>query len=89
LGIIASKCYKNYDIIFYIEPELELKEDGIRPTDKEFFDKVVYYYDRWLENIATYKNSPKIVRLSGSVEDRVSIFLHEMKKFIQTNYLVE
>jgi len=42
-----------------------------------------------LENIATYKNSPKIVRLSGSVEDRVSIFLHEMKKFIQTNYLVE
>jgi thymidylate kinase len=89
LGIIASKCYKNYDIIFYIEPELELKEDGIRPTDREFFDKVVYYYDRWLENISTYKNPPKIIRLSGSVEERVSIFVHEVKKFIQTNYLVE
>lgn len=88
LGLIASKCFKSYDIIFYIEPELELKEDGIRPTDKAFFDKVVYYYDRWLENISTYNNAPKIVRLSGTVEERVSIFMHEMKQFIQSNYFV-
>jgi len=36
---------RNYDIIFYVEPELPLIEDGQRTTKKDFFDRVVQSFE--------------------------------------------
>ena len=38
---VYELCLPHYDKIFYIAPELPLKEDGQRSVDKEFFDKEI------------------------------------------------
>jgi len=58
-----------YDIIFYVEPELPLVEDGQRTVNKDFFDSVVQSFD----NIIKSYRVP-VVRLSGSVEERARQF---------------
>ena len=57
-----------YDIIFYVEPELPLIEDGQRTTKKVFFNRVVQSFDSIIKSFGI-----KVVRLSGSVEERAQI----------------
>jgi nicotinamide riboside kinase len=54
-----------YDIIFYVEPELPLIEDGQRTTKKEFFDRVVQSFEALIKSF-----SVPVVRIKGSVEER-------------------
>jgi len=58
-----------YDIIFYVEPELPLIEDGQRTVNKDFFDSVVQSFDCIIKSYAI-----PVVRLSGSVEERARQF---------------
>jgi nicotinamide riboside kinase len=58
-----------YDIIFYVEPELDLIEDGQRTVNKDFFDSVVQSFDCIIKSYAI-----PVVRLSGSVEERARQF---------------
>lgn len=55
-----------YDIIFYIEPELPLVDDGVRPVDTIFFN----YIKRQFEVVIKHYKI-RTVSLSGSVEERV------------------
>jgi nicotinamide riboside kinase len=59
----------SYDIIFYVEPELDLVEDGQRTVNKDFFDSVVQSFDSIIKSYAI-----PVVRLSGSVEERARQF---------------
>jgi nicotinamide riboside kinase len=56
-----------YDIIFYVEPELPLIEDGQRTTKKEFFDRVVQSFEALIKSF-----SVPVVRIKGSVEERTN-----------------
>lgn len=64
-----------YDIIFYIEPEFQLKDDGVRPQDIEFRAGVLkcyhYYLNQW---------SLPIVILSGTIEQRMKTVKNTIKQ---------
>ena len=63
-----------YDIIFYVEPELDLVEDGQRTINKDFFDSVVQSFDCIIKSYAI-----PVVRLSGSVEERARQFFEALQ----------
>ena len=71
LGVVGHKCFKHYGVIFYIRPEFELEDDGVRTVDKQFHTQIVDSFESWITLIKTYKNPPPIVELTGSVEQRV------------------
>jgi len=76
-----------YDIIFYVEPELPLVEDGQRTVNKDFFDKVVQSFDTIIKSYTI-----PVIRLSGSTEERAKIFfasLQEKEQEIENNKFYE
>ena len=64
-----------YDIVFYVKPELPLANDGVRTTEKEFFDLVVLKFEQ-----ALYDYNVKPVILSGSREQRVKTVVDTLNK---------
>lgn len=56
-----------YKHVFYIEPEFDLVEDGVRSLDKNFRDEIAFLFDAIIE-----KEKISVIRLKGSVRDRVS-----------------
>jgi len=67
-----------YDKIFYVVPELDIKDDGERSTNKEFFDGVVKQFDFYIKHHSMPKD--KLVYVMGSVKDRVKIITDTIKK---------
>ena len=62
------------DYIFYTDPtDVKLVDDGERSVDFKFRNDIINLF----EDLITYKMSPanreKIVRLSGTVEERMKI----------------
>lgn len=57
---------KHYDIIFYIEPELELKDDNTRSLDINFFNNVKLNFENVIQ---TYNLN--VLRVKGSIQERV------------------
>jgi nicotinamide riboside kinase len=69
-GVLMDKL----DYIFYTDPsDVKLVDDGERSVDFKFRDDIIDIF----ESLITYKMSPKnkekIVRLSGSVDERMKI----------------
>lgn len=69
-GVLIDKL----DYIFYTDPnDVKLVDDGERSVDFKFREDIIAMF----EDLITYKMSPanreKIVRLSGTVEDRMNI----------------
>ena len=69
-----------YDIIFYVEPELPLVEDGQRTVDKLFFDSVVQSFD----NIIKSYGIP-VIRIKGSIDDRARDIVFEIRNYETQN----
>lgn len=68
-----------YDVIFYIEPELALEDDGVRTTDKHFFETIVKGFDNIINDLS--KDSDiKIVKIKGTVEERIQMILNTLKE---------
>jgi len=72
---VFLKLYPKYDIMFYIEPEFEIKNDGIRSVDLTFRNRIVQIFNEYFE---TYKLSS--VRLNGSVRERVEQAIEAYKE---------
>lgn len=69
------------DYIFYTDPsDVKLVDDGERSVDYKFRDDIIILF----EDLITYKMSPKnrekIVRLKGSVEERLKIIKSYLKQ---------
>jgi nicotinamide riboside kinase len=66
----ATHLIGEYDYIFYISPNgVEIEDNGVRTTDADYRENV----DKEIKNLLTkygHKNQ-RIVKLSGSVEERV------------------
>lgn len=77
--IIFNSIVDRYNLMFYIKPELPLKNDGIRSTDIEYFDAVVDGFRYIMEE---YGHKLPLVVLSGSVEERYNTAMHHIKSTV-------
>jgi GTPase SAR1 family protein len=75
---VYKECLSRYDRIFYVVPELNVKEDGERSTGKEFFDGVVKQFDFFIKHHSMAAD--KLVYVMGTVEERTKIVLDTIKK---------
>lgn len=74
--LITNLMYKmvpQYDFIFYMEPEFELEDDGVRSINENFHNEILEnfknVYRLWTE---TSKNV-NIFKIGGSVSNRVQM----------------
>ena len=58
-----------YDYIFYLTPEFDLEDDGVRSVDQDFRDSI----ENWFEAIIE-QDKIKVHGLTGSVEERIKQF---------------
>lgn len=64
--LIFMKVQPTYDLQFYIEPEFDIVDDGVRSVDKSFRDDIIRLFE---STAVEYKMNA--VRLTGSVRERV------------------
>lgn len=72
---VFVRLYPKYDVMFYIEPEFEIQNDGIRSIDMDFRNRIVDIFDFYFE---TYKLP--VIKLTGSVRERVEQVITACKK---------
>jgi nicotinamide riboside kinase len=65
-----------YDIIFYVEPELPLVEDGQRTVNKDFFKNIVQNFDSIIKSYAV-----PVIRISGTLEERTNQVIEAINNF--------
>ena len=63
---VFSRLINKYDYLFYINPEFELVNDGIRSPDESFRDKIALLFNEAI-NSAEYK----VWTISGDVQSRI------------------
>jgi GTPase SAR1 family protein len=63
---VFMKVQPTYDIQFYIEPEFDIVNDGVRSTNLKFRDEIIRLFEK---SIVDYKMNAVI--LKGSVRERV------------------
>ena len=70
--------YGRLDYIFYTEPgDVKLVDDGVRSNNNEFRNSIIKSFERLMD---TYMDSRKIVRLKGTVEERLQTIEKYIKK---------
>ena len=76
--IFTETCLK-YDKIFYLKPEFDIVNDGVRSSSVQFRDEIADIFERYITEFNLGKWN--VVELSGSVEDR----LKAIKKVMSTS----
>jgi len=73
---IFDYLYNKLDYIFYTEPgDIKLVDDGVRSINNEFRNDIIERFERLISNY----NSSKIIRLKGTIEER----LQTIEKYIK------
>lgn len=66
---------EEYDIIIYVSPEgIEIEDNQVRETDPDYRNQV----DQVIKLILTEYPPKKLIKVSGSVEERINIILSEL-----------
>lgn len=77
----ATKVFEDtiscWDAIFFLRPEFEIVDDGVRSVNVEFHRNIVFLFDHFIE-----KYNLQVIQLTGSVEDRVQQFKVELSKLL-------
>jgi len=63
-----EKILKEYDYIFYIKPEFEIEDDGVRSIDVSFRDEMLEIFNEMVKK-SSHQN---IITISGSVAQRIT-----------------
>ena len=66
------------DIIFYTEPDIPLVDDGERSINVAFRDEIIGIFEKTLSSA---ESSTKVVRLKGSVENRMKVIYNEIENY--------
>ena len=66
--IFFETCLK-YDKIFYLKPEFDIVDDGVRSNNVQFRDEIADIFERYIVEYNLRKYN--IVEISGSVEERL------------------
>jgi nicotinamide riboside kinase len=72
---IFVKLKPCYDILFYIKPEFDIQNDGIRSVDTNFRDRIVELFDQYIDTFRV-----PTVLLTGSVRERLDQAIEHIKK---------
>jgi nicotinamide riboside kinase len=64
---VFHQVWEQYDHVFYIEPEFEIVDDGVRSVDKDFRDEIADLFESSIE-----KRKLSMSRVKGSVRNRVN-----------------
>ena len=56
-----------YDYIFYLVPEFDIEDDGVRSTDIDFRNEIVILFEQYIKAC----NIP-VIKLTGTVEQRLN-----------------
>ncbi len=56
-----------YDHIFYLTPEFDIEDDGVRSTDIDFRNEIVKLFEKYINAM----NIP-VIKLTGTVEQRLN-----------------
>lgn len=72
---VFKKVQPTYDLQFYIEPEFDIVNDGVRSTNLEFRDSIIRIFD-----MTAYDYKMNAVILSGSVRERVEQVLRAIEE---------
>lgn len=71
---IFVKLKSCYDILFYIRPEFDIQNDGIRSVDTAFRDRIVVLFDQYVDTFRV-----PVIELSGSVRERLDQAIAHIK----------
>lgn len=72
---IFVKLKSYYDILFYIKPEFDIQNDGVRSIDTNFRDRIVELFDQYIDTFRV-----PTVLLTGSVRERLDQAITHIKK---------
>lgn len=75
---IFNMLYNYYDIIFYIEPEFNIVNDGVRSTEAQFQSDILNIFRQKKDQ---YKYKLNIVQITGSVQKRLDTILQEIEEY--------
>jgi len=75
---LYRKLVDKMDVIFYTEPDIPLVDDGERSIDVEFRNNIIDIFERVL---ASAEVSTKVVRLKGSVENRMKVVYNKIENY--------
>ena len=56
-----------YDHIFYLVPEFDIEDDGVRSTDIDFRNEIVELFEKYIKAIDIL-----VIKLTGTVEQRLN-----------------
>jgi predicted ATPase len=71
---VFYKVWDSYDYVFYIEPEFEIVDDGVRSINKQFRDEIADLFETTIE-----KEKLNMHRVKGSVRDRVNTIIDHLE----------
>jgi nicotinamide riboside kinase len=71
---VFQKVWYSYDYVFYIEPEFDIVDDGVRSTNKEFRDEIADLFEATIE-----KEKLSMLRVKGSVRNRVNTIIDHLE----------
>jgi nicotinamide riboside kinase len=71
---VFNKVWHSYDYVFYIEPEFEIVDDGVRSINKQFRDEIADLFEATIE-----KEKLSMLRVKGSVRSRVNIIIDHLE----------
>ena len=71
---VFNKVWHSYDYVFYIEPEFEIVEDGVRSINKQFRDEIAELFEYVIE-----KENLSMLRVKGSVRNRVNTIIDHLE----------
>ena len=74
---VFEETISSWDAIFFLRPEFEIVDDGVRSVNVEFHRNIVFLFDHFIE-----KYNLQVIQLTGSVEDRVQQFKVELSKLL-------
>lgn len=74
---VFEETISSWDAIFFLRPEFEIVDDGVRSVNVEFHRNIVFLFDHFIE-----KYKLQVIQLTGSVEDRVNQFKVELSKLL-------
>jgi nicotinamide riboside kinase len=78
-GVFAV-LFDKLDYIFYTDPsDVKLVDDGERSVDYKFRDDIIFLFEDLINYKMSPKNREKVIRLSGTVEERMKIIEEYLK----------
>lgn len=67
---VFHKVWPHYEHVFYIEPEFDIVDDGVRSVSKSFRDEIAELFENVIE-----KEKLSMTRVHGSVRNRVDTII--------------